>query len=102
MMVNGAADSMRIAAILVYTLVISGLSASFMSARIRRRRKQIMEVTMMFNPTLSETHGIIRWVDPAKDELGKAVSTVVIIASTANKQKTRKNKSVTPPNERQR
>jgi hypothetical protein len=87
MMVNGAADSMRIAAILVYTLVISGLSASFMSARIRRRRKQIMEVTMMFNPTLSETHGIIRWVDPTKDELGKAVSTVVIIASTANQKK---------------
>ena len=42
---------------------------------------------MMFNPTLSETHGIIRWVDPTKDELGKAVSTVVIIASTANQKK---------------
>ena len=54
----GAADSISIAAILVYTLAISGASTSRKAARMRRRRKQIIEVTMMFNPTLSEIHGM--------------------------------------------
>jgi len=38
----------------------------------------------MFKPTLSETHGTTRLAARKKDELGKAVSTVVIIPSTAN------------------
>jgi len=59
-MERGAADSMSIAAMLVYTLDISGLSTSRMRARIRRRRKQIIEVTMTFKLTLSETHGKAR------------------------------------------
>jgi p-aminobenzoyl-glutamate transporter AbgT len=62
MMERGAADSMSIAAMLVYILDISGLSTSRTRARIRRRRKQIIEVTMIFKPTLSETHGTASFV----------------------------------------
>jgi len=59
-MENGAADSISIAAMLVYILDISGESTSRMSARIRRRRKQIIEVTTTFKLTLSVTHGTTR------------------------------------------
>jgi hypothetical protein len=55
--VKGAKDSMIIAAILVYVLDISEPSTCCKSARIRRRRKQIIEVTTMFKLTLRETHG---------------------------------------------
>jgi hypothetical protein len=53
----GAADSMSIAAMLVYILDISGETALRVSARICRRRKHIIKVTMTFRLTLSETHG---------------------------------------------
>jgi len=56
-MERGAADSMSIATTLVYILDISGESTSRMSARIRRSRRQIIEVTMMFKPKLSATQG---------------------------------------------
>jgi hypothetical protein len=55
-MVKGAADSMSIAAILVYILTVSGLSISRAEVRILRRRKQIIEVTMTFKLTLREIH----------------------------------------------
>jgi hypothetical protein len=55
-MVKGAADSMSTAAILVYTLDVSEQSTSRARARILRRRKQIIEVTMTFKLTLRETH----------------------------------------------
>lgn len=58
--VKGAADSMSIATILVYILDVSGVRTSRASERIRRRRKQIIEVTMTFKLTLSETHTIAR------------------------------------------
>jgi len=57
-MVKGAADSTSIAARLVYILHdVSGPCTVRKSARIRSRRKQIIEVTMMFKLTLRETHG---------------------------------------------
>ena len=56
-MERGAADSMSIVAMLVYMFDISGVSTSRIRARIRMRRKQIIEVTMMFRLTLNETHG---------------------------------------------
>jgi hypothetical protein len=57
-MVKGAADSMSIAATLVYILDnVAGQFTCRKSARIRRMRKQIIEVTMMFKLTLRETHG---------------------------------------------
>jgi len=56
-MEKGADDSMTIATILVYIQDISGPSSRRKSARIRRRRKQIIEVTMMFKLTLREIHG---------------------------------------------
>jgi hypothetical protein len=52
---NGMADLMSIAARLVYTLDISGVSTSHVSAYIHRRQRQIMEVMIMFRLTLSET-----------------------------------------------
>jgi hypothetical protein len=59
MMEKGAADSMSIAAILVYIPDdVAGPSTCRKSARIRRRRKQIIEVTMMFKLTLREIHWI--------------------------------------------
>ena len=57
MIVKGAADSTSIAAILVYILDASDSTTCRKSARIRSRRKQIIEVTMMFKLTLRETHG---------------------------------------------
>ena len=57
-MEKGAADSTSIAARLVYILDdASGPCTCRRSVRIRRRRKQIMEVTMMFRLTVRETHG---------------------------------------------
>jgi hypothetical protein len=61
MMEIGAADSMSIATTLVYIVDISGERVSRASARIRRRRKHIIEVTMTFKATLSETHGTATW-----------------------------------------
>ena len=88
---KGAADSMSIAAMLVYALDISGGSTSRVSARIRKRRKQIIEVTMTFKPTLSETHGTTRWIGfPAsKDVPGMAYSTSVMVESTEKKERER-------------
>jgi len=57
MMEKGAKDSTTIAAILVYAVDISGPSSCRKSARIRRRRKQIIKVTMVFKLTLREIHG---------------------------------------------
>ena len=90
-MEKGAADSMSIAATLVYILDISGEIMSRMSVRIRQRRKQIMEVTMTFRPTLSETHIAVKYVGlpSSKDVLGKALSTTAMIASTAGGGKAR-------------
>ena len=84
-MEKGAADSMSIAATLIYILDISGERISRMSVRIRQRRKQIMKVTMTFKPTLIETHIAVKWVGLpfSKDVLGKALSTTAMIASTA-------------------
>jgi len=58
-MENTAADSTSIAAMLVYIfdIMIFGESAPRMSERIRRRRKQIIEVMMIFKLTLNENHG---------------------------------------------
>ena len=42
---------------------------------------------MIFKPTLSETHGTRRLAARKNDELGKAVSSVVINASTESKTK---------------
>ena len=51
---------MSIAAILAYILEVSGERTSRASVRIRRRRKKIIEVTVTFKLTLSETHRIAR------------------------------------------
>src|ERR1700741_3284885 len=80
---NGAADSMRIAALLVYMWDICEQTTSRMRARIRRRRKQIIAVTTMSALTLSMAHTIPgRAVLPNKDESGKALSTTVNTAKT--------------------
>jgi hypothetical protein len=85
----GAADSMSIATTLVYIVDISGESASRASARIWRRRRHIIEVTMIFKPTLSETHGTATRaiLGFGKDDEGKALSTTVMIASTVKKSR---------------
>ena len=88
-MVNGAADSMSTATMLVYILDISGESAPSVSARARRRRKHIIEVTMIFKVTVSETRATMRWtalLSLSTDLSGKAVSTIVKIASTEKKK----------------
>jgi hypothetical protein len=87
-MEKGAADSTSIAAMLVYTLDVSGESTSRMSALMRIRRKQIIVVRMMFKLTLSEAHGTASWIGLPfnKDMLGKAHSTSVMIETTAKKQ----------------
>jgi hypothetical protein len=86
---RGAADSMRIAATLIYVLDISGGSASRICARIRKRRKQIMAVTMMFTPTLSEIHGTTVLSLPLRRyEGGRPTSTTVKIERTAKKSTT--------------
>jgi hypothetical protein len=88
-MERGAADSMSIAATLKYILDVSGVRISRMSARVRQRRKQIMEVTMTFRLTLSETHGTVKRVGLpcSKDVSGNALSTTAMIASTAGGKK---------------
>lgn len=88
-MENGAADSMSIAAMLVYIFDISGESISRMIARIRRRRKQIIEVTTTFKLTLSVTHGTTRLIGSpvSKDVPGKAYSTNVTTESTEREKK---------------
>jgi hypothetical protein len=89
-MEKGAADSMSIVAMLVYMLDISGESTSRIRARIRMRRKQIIEVTMIFKLTLSDTHGTASWIGfPFRIIVpGMADSTTVMIETTA-KQKTK-------------
>jgi hypothetical protein len=83
---NTAADSTSIAAMPVYMVDISGECISRMNARIRRRRKHIIEVMMMFKLTLSEIHGIPTWSWPfRRDEGGRALVTTVIIANPAKK-----------------
>ena len=57
---KGAADSMSIVTILVYMLDVFGVSTSRVSARHRRTRKQIIEVTMTFKVTLSDTHTMVK------------------------------------------
>jgi hypothetical protein len=86
---KGAADSMSIAETLVHMLDISEESTSRKSARMRRRRKQIIEVRMMFRLTLSETHCTESWAGfPfSKDVLGTAHSTSATIEKTANKMR---------------
>ena len=84
---SGAADSTRIAATLVYVLDISGGSTSCIRARIRKRRKQIIAVTMMFKLTLSEIHGTTVLSLPLRRyEGGRAIFTTVTIESTAKKK----------------
>jgi len=61
--VKGAADSMSIVAMLVYVLASSGCCSFCMSARIRRSRKQIIEVMMTFKHTLIDTHGTMGLID---------------------------------------
>jgi hypothetical protein len=57
-MEKGAADSTSIAARLMYILDnVPGQCTCRKSALIRKRRKQIIEVTMMFKLTLKKTHG---------------------------------------------
>jgi hypothetical protein len=88
-MERGAADSMSIAAILVYIIDSSGESTSRMRARICRRRKQIIEVTMTFEPTLSETHATMKRPGlPFRIFVpGMELSTTDMIESTAKKRK---------------
>ena len=106
MTVNGAADSMSTATTLVYILDISGESAPSVRARACRRRKHIIEVTITFKLTVSEIHATARrtGLPPfSTDLLGKAVSTIVKIASTEKIEKKRKARSEileSPPNER--
>ena len=93
MMVNGAADSMSTATTLVYILDISGESAPSVRARACRRRKHIIEVTITFKLTVSEIHVTARRTGLplfSTDLLGKAVSTIVKIASTEKREKERK------------
>jgi len=89
-MERGAADSISIATILVYIQDISGESASRVRACIRRSRKQIIEVTMIFKLTLSETQGTARRVGfpLSMDASGKALSTTVMIANTEKREPT--------------
>jgi hypothetical protein len=91
-MEKGAADSMSIVAMLVYMLDISGESTSRIRARICRRRKQIIEVTMIFKPTLSETHGTASLIGfPFRITVpGMADSTTVMIETTVKQKKRKK------------
>jgi hypothetical protein len=88
-MEKGAADSMSIAAMLIYTLDISGERSSCVSALMRRMRKQIIAVRMMFRLTLSEAHGTASWIGFPfnKDMSGRAHSTSVMIEVTAKKDR---------------
>ena len=88
-MEKGAADSISIAAALVYILDISGGRTSCESALMRRIRKQIIEVRIMFKLTLSEAHGTASWIGlpPSRDVWGIVHSTSVIIEITAKKKR---------------
>ena len=90
-MEKGTADSMSIVATPVYMLDNSGVSTSRVSARIRRIRKQIIEVTIAFKPTLKEYHDILRraLLPFSNGVPGKVLSTTVTIASTAKKERKR-------------
>ena len=83
--VKGAADSMSIAATLVYVLDSSGASTSRVSERMRKRRTQMSVVTSTLRLTLSETHGTPKFAGfPfSRNELGRALSTIVMITRTA-------------------
>jgi hypothetical protein len=86
MMEKGAADSTSITARLVYILDdVSGPWTCRKSARIRSRRKQIIEVTMMFKPTLRETHGTPFRSERGIGRSGKAQSNTTRIANTVKK-----------------
>lgn len=82
--VKGAADSMSIAATLVYVLDRSGGSTSRAIARMRRRRTQISVVTRTLRLTLSATHGTPKLAGFPfnRNELGSALSTIVMITRT--------------------
>ena len=86
-MEKGAADSMSIAAMLVYILDTSGESTSRVSALMRRIRKQIIAVRMMFKLTLNEAHGTASWMGFPfnKDVLGRAHAASVMIEITEKK-----------------
>jgi hypothetical protein len=92
MMENGAADSISMVAMLVYMPDSSVESTSRMRARIRMRRKQIIEVTITFKLTLSATHGTASLIGfPFSiDVPGMALSTTVKIEVTAEKKPERK------------
>jgi hypothetical protein len=87
-MEKGAADSISMVAMLVYMLDISGESTSRIRVRIRMRRKQIIEVTITFKLTLSETHGTASLIGfPFSiDVPGMALSTTVMTEITAGKK----------------
>jgi hypothetical protein len=91
-MERGAADSISIVAMLVYMLDISGESTSRICARIRMRRKQIIEVTMIFKLTLSETQGTenLMGFPFSIDVPGMAHSTTMMIETTAKQKNERK------------
>jgi hypothetical protein len=84
-MEKGAADSMRIAAMLVYGVEIAGESACRVSARIRRRRKHIMAVTTTFTLTLSAIHHWVRRRPFGKVAVALEAHSTVENASTAKK-----------------
>ena len=89
-MEKGAADSTSIAARFAYILHdVSGPCTCRKSARIRRRRKQIIEVTVMFKPTLRETHGTPFRSERGIGRSGKAQSNTTRIANAAKKKKKR-------------
>jgi hypothetical protein len=87
-MEKGTADSMSIVAMLVYMLDNSGESNSRVSVRICRIRKQIIEVTMTFRPTLKEHHKTVRRaLLPFSNRVpGMVLSTTVTTASTEKKE----------------
>jgi len=91
-MEKGTADSMSIVATLVYMLDNFGGSTSRVSARIRRIRKQIIEVTMAFNPTLDEYHETLKkaLLPFSNGVPGKVLSTTVTTASTAKRNESPK------------
>ena len=64
-------------------------STSRASARMRMRRKQIIEVTMTFKLTLSETHSTASriGIPLCKDAPGMALSTTATIENTAKKKR---------------
>ena len=95
MIEKGAADSTSIAARLVYILDdVSGPWTCRKSARICNRRKHIIEVTMMFKPTVRETHGTPFRSETGIGRLGRAQTITTRIADTAKKGQWLDNKLV--------